>query len=163
MSGGARITPRGSIWINCRNQGDRLQIQPYLFFDGRCEEAVEFYRRVLDAEVLMLMRYKDSPQPQPSGMLPPGAENKVMHMSLRIGETVFMASDGCAGGQPSFQGFALTLSVDGDAEARRVFDALGAGGQVRMPLGPTFFASSFGMLADRYGVPWMVIVRSGGE
>lgn len=92
-------------------------------------------------------------------MLPPGAENKVMHMSLRIGETVFMASDGLCGAAPNFQGFALTLTVDDDAEARRAFEALGAGGKVQMPLGPTFFASSFGMLEDRFGVSWMVIVR----
>ena len=88
-----------------------MQVQPYLFFDGRCEEAVEFYRRALGAEVTMLMRFKDSPEPQQPGMIPPGAENKVMHVSFRIGDTTVLASDGRCDGQPSFQGFALSLTV----------------------------------------------------
>jgi PhnB protein len=134
-----------------------MQVQPYLFFDGRCEEAVEFYRTKLGAEVQNLMRFKDSPQPHQPGMIPPGAENKVMHTSLRIGDTTVMASDGRCQGQPNFQGFALSLTAANDAEADRWFAALGDGGQVQMPLAKTFFASRFGMLADRFGVSWMII------
>jgi PhnB protein len=135
-----------------------MQVQPYLFFDGRCEEAVEFYRSTLGAEVLMLVRFKDSPEPHQPGMVPPGAEDKVMHMRLRIGDTTVLASDGRCGGRANFQGFALSLTVPTDAEAERLFTALADGGQVQMPLAKTFFSSSFGMLADRFGVPWMVYV-----
>ena len=135
-----------------------MQVQPYLFFDGRCEEAVEFYRKALGAEVTMLMRFKDSPDPCPSGMLPPGAENKVMHVSLQIGETSVLASDGQCTGQPSFQGFSLSLTAASEAEADRLFAALADGGQVQMPLGKTFFSPRFGMVADRFGVSWMIIV-----
>jgi len=134
-----------------------MQVQPYLFFDGRCEEAIEFYRRTLGAEVTMLMRFKDSPEPPTPGMVPPGAENKVMHASLRIGDTTVMASDGRCQGKPSFQGFSLSLSVPDDAEAERRFAVLADGGQVQMPLAKTFFASRFGMVADRFGVSWMII------
>ena len=132
-------------------------VQAYLSFDGRCEEAVEFYRRTLGAEVTMLMRFKESPDPPPPGMVPPGAENKVMHASLRIGEATVMASDGRCTGAPSFQGFSLSLDAKDDADAKRLFDALSEGGKVQMPLGKTFFASSFGVVADKFGVPWMVI------
>ncbi|MBI3144435.1 MAG: VOC family protein [Pseudogulbenkiania sp.] len=135
-----------------------MQVQPYLFFDGRCEEAVEFYRSALGAEVEMLMRMKDSPEPPQPGMVPPGAEDKVMHASLRIGESTVMASDGRCQGQPSFQGFSLSLSVADQAEAERLFAALSEGGQVQMPLGKTFFSPCFGMVADRFGVSWMIIV-----
>jgi PhnB protein len=137
-----------------------MQVQPYLFFEGRCEEAVELYRRVLGAEVTMLMRFKDSPEPPAPGMVPPGAGDKVMHMSLRIGETTIMASDGRCLGQPGFQGFSLSLSVPDIAEAERVFAALGDGGQVQMPLAKTFFSPRFGMVADRFGVSWMIIVAA---
>ena len=132
-----------------------MRVQPYLFFDGRCEEAVEFYRSKLGARVEMLMRFKDSPEP---GQHPPGAENKVMHTSFHIGDTTVMASDGRCLGQPSFQGFALSLTARDDAEASRLFTALSEGGQVQAPLGKTFFSSSFGMVADRFGVSWMVYV-----
>ena len=135
-----------------------MQVQPYLFFDGRCEEAVEFYRRALGAEVTMLMRFKDSPEPHAPGMVPPGAGDKVMHMSVRIGETTVLASDGRCDGRPSFQGFALSLTVPNEAEAERLFAALADGGQVQMPLTTTFFASRFGMVADRFGVSWMIYV-----
>jgi PhnB protein len=135
-----------------------MQVQPYLFFDGRCEEAIEFYRRTLGAEVTMLMRFKDSPEPQQQGMVPPGAEDKVMHSSFQIGETTVLASDGRCLGQPSFQGFSLSLTAPSDAEAGRLFAALAERGQVQMPLTKTFFASSFGMVADRFGVSWMVYV-----
>ncbi len=135
-----------------------MQVQPYLFFDGRCEEAVEFYRRALGAEVTMLMRFKDSPEPHAPGMVPPAAEDKVMHMSLRIGETTVLASDGRCEGRPAFQGFSLSLMVPNDAEAERLFASLADGGQVQMPLATTFFSSRFGMVADRFGVPWMIYV-----
>jgi PhnB protein len=135
-----------------------MQVQPYLFFDGRCEEAVEFYKSALGAEVATLMRYKDSPEPPQPGCAPPGAENKVMHASFRIGQTTVMASDGRCLGKPSFQGFSLSLAVPNDAEAERLFASLAEGGQVQMPLTKTFYSSRFGMVADRFGVCWMVIV-----
>ena len=134
-----------------------MQVQPYLFFDGRCEEAITFYREVLGAQLDMLMRFKDSPEP-PADACAPGSEDKVMHASFRIGESVLMASDGQAGGQPEFKGFSLSLNLDNDAEARRVFAALSQGGNVIMPLDKTFFAEAFGMVADRFGVGWMVTV-----
>jgi PhnB protein len=137
----------------------QMHAQPYLFFDGRCEEAIEFYRKTLGAEVAMLMRFKDSPEPPQPGMVPPGAENKVMHAEFRIGNTTVMASDGRCLGKPTFQGFSLALTADNDSEAERLFDALGNGGQVQQPLIKTFFSSRFGMLADRFGVGWMIVVK----
>jgi PhnB protein len=138
--------------------GDAMQVQPYLFFDGRCEEAVEFYRRALGAEVTMLMRFKEGPEPAEPGMVPPRAEDKVMHMSFRIGDTTLLASDGNCAGHPSFQGFALSLTAPDEATAERLFAALADGGQVQMPLAKTFFSPRFGMVADRFGVAWMVYV-----
>jgi len=135
-----------------------VKVEPYLFFDGRCDEALEFYRRTLRAEVTMLMRFKESPEPHQPGMIPPGSENKVMHASFRIGDTTLMASDGRCLGKPTFQGFSLSLSVPNNAEAERLFAALGDGGQVQMPLAKTFFSSRFGMVADRFGVSWMIVV-----
>lgn len=132
-------------------------VQPYLFFDGRCEEALDFYKQTLGAEVEMLMRFKDNPEPGGCGGAPPDG-NKVMHASVRIGDTVLMASDGRCQGKPSFEGFALSLSVPTEAEADRRFAALAKGGQVQMPLSKTFFSPRFGMVADRFGVMWMVIV-----
>src|ERR687892_1264889 len=111
-----------------------MLVQPYLFFDGRCEEAVEFYKSALGAEVAMLMRFKDSPEPPAPGMVPPGSGDKVMHTSFRIGDTTVMASDGRCQGQPSFAGFALSLTAPDDAGAERLFAALAEGGQVQMPL-----------------------------
>jgi PhnB protein len=137
-----------------------MLVQPYLFFDGRCEEALEFYRRALGAEVTMLMRFKESPDPPPPGMIPPGSEDRVMHAAFRIDDTVVMASDGNCGGKPSFQGFSLSITVPDEATADRCFAALSDGGQVQMPLGRTFFSPRFGMVADRFGVSWMVIVPS---
>jgi PhnB protein len=133
-----------------------MQVQPYLFFNGRCEEAIEFYRRTLGAEATMLMRFRESPEAPPPGKVPPGWEDKVMHANLRFGDTEVMASDGCEQGA-RFQGFSLSLSARDDAEAGRLFAALSDGGQVQMPLTKTFFASSFGMLTDRFGVSWMVM------
>ena len=135
-----------------------MHVQPYLFFDGRCEEAVAFYTKTLGVEVTMLLRFKDSPEPPQPGMVPPGAEDKVMHMSIRIGETTVLASDGRCLGQPNFQGFALSLTVPDAAEAERLFTALADGGQAQMPLTTTFFAARFGMVADRFGVVWMLSV-----
>jgi PhnB protein len=133
-----------------------MTIQPYLFFDGRCEEAIEFYRRTLGAEVEMLMRYKDCPEPMPNAT--PETADKVMHASLQIAGSTVLASDGHCKGQPSFQGFALSLTAKNEAEAERLFGALGDGGQVQLPLTKTFFSPRFGMLADRFGVNWMVYV-----
>src|SRR5947208_1538444 len=135
-----------------------MQIQPYLFFDGRCEEALEYYRRTLGAEVTALMRFKDGPQPHAPGMVPPGAENKVMHASFRLGDSTVMASDGRCEGRPSFQGFALSLTVPNETEAERLFASLADGGQVQMPLTKTFFSPRFGMVADRFGMSWMIYV-----
>jgi len=135
-----------------------MHVQAYLFFEGRCEEAVDFYVKTLGAKVDVLMRYKDSPEPPRPGMVPPNSENKIMHGSIRVGDTTLMVSDGLCGGKPSFQGFALSLDAANEADAQRMFAALGAGGQVRMPLGKTFFSPCFGMVADRFGVVWMVIV-----
>ena len=132
-----------------------MQVQPYLSFEGRCEEAVEFYRKALGAEVTMLMRFKEGPDP---GMCAPGAGDKVMHMSFRIGDTTLLASDGRCTGQPNFQGISLSLTAPSDAEAERLFASLADGGQVQMQLTKTFFSSRFGMVADRFGVSWMVIV-----
>ena len=141
-----------------KTQAAAKQVQPYLFFDGRCEEAIEFYKSALGAKVDMLMRFKDSPEPVPSSMCAPGSENKVMHSAFRIGDTLVMASDGMAGGKPEFKGFSLSVNAADEKEADRLFAALGKGGQVQMPLGKTFFSPRFGMVADRFGVGWMVIV-----
>jgi PhnB protein len=137
-----------------------MNVEPYLFFEGRCEEAVEFYRKALGAEVTMLMRYKDSPEPPPPGKLPPGSEQKVMHASLRIGDSTVMASDGLCQGQPSFQGFSLSITVPDEARADKIFTALSDRGQVQMPLSKTFWSRRFGMVTDRFGVGWMISVPS---
>ena len=134
-----------------------MPVEPYLFFNGRCEEAIEFYRRALGAKDVRIIRYKESPEPPPPGMVPPGCENKVMHSSFKVGDTNVMASDGHCSGQLDFKGFSLSVTAANDAEAERLFAALADGGNVQMPLGKTFFASKFGMVADRFGVGWMVI------
>ena len=139
---------------------DNRFVQPYLFFNGRCEEAVEFYRQALGAEVEFMLRFKESPEPHPPGMIPPGHENKIMHCSFRIGATTLMASDGCSAEQPAFEGFSLSLTVPSAAEADRAFAALAAGGQVRMPLAKTFWSPRFGMVQDRFGVGWMISVAA---
>jgi PhnB protein len=133
-----------------------MPVEPYLNFDGRCEEAIEFYKKALGAEVTMLMRVSDSPE-QPPGGITPGTENKIMHAALRIGGSNVMASDGRNKGGAEFKGITLSLAVPDDAAADRAFSALSDGGQVHMPLTKTFFASRFGMVADRFGVPWMII------
>ncbi|WP_430392182.1 VOC family protein [Dyella sp. 20L07] len=135
-----------------------MLIQPYVFFDGRAEEALAFYGKAVGAQVLMLMRFKDNPDQSQPGCEPdaPSGE-KVMHASVRIGESVFMVSDGECRGETDFRGFSLSITAANDSEATRCFDALVDGGQVVMPLAKTFFASSFGMLKDRFGVHWMVM------
>lgn len=132
-------------------------VQPYLFFSGNCEEALEFYRSALGAEIEMVMRFRESPEPPPPDMLAPGFEEKVMHASFRIGASQLMASDGC-GPSGSFAGFSLSLAVATEAEADRCFTALSEGGKVTMPLGQTFWSPRFGMVEDRFGIGWMVSV-----
>jgi PhnB protein len=141
-------------------KGRFMQVQVYLFFAGRCEEAVEFYKKTVSAEVMMLMRFKDSPEPPQPGMIPPGSENKIMHTAMRIGDSMVMASDGRCEGGAAFQGFSLSLTVANEAEADRVFSALAEGGQVQMALAKTFWSPRFGMLTDRFGVGWMVSVAA---
>ena len=135
-----------------------MRVETYLFFNGRCEEAIEFYKKILGAEVTMLVRFKDSPEPPQPGMVPSGSENKIMHASFRIGDTTLMASDGHCTGQTNFQGFSESLTVANEAEADRKFAALAEGGQVQMPLTKTFWSPRFGMVTDRFGVGWMVSV-----
>ena len=138
-----------------------MQVQPYLSFEGRCEEAIEFYRGAVGAEVEALMRFSEAPQSEdPNDMCAGGAPvagDKIMHSCLRIGGTRVMATDGMCSGKTSFQGISLALSAPDDATAERLFAALAEGGQVQMPLTRTFFASSFGMVADRFGVSWMLV------
>lgn len=132
-----------------------MQLQPYLFFNGRCEEALEFYKKALGAEIVMMMRMKESPEPHPPGMLPPGSENKIMHAQVAVGDVLFMASDGMAAGGPKFEGFSLSLAYATEAEARKAFDALAKQGTVNMPIGKTFWSPCFGMVKDQFGVQWM--------
>jgi len=132
-------------------------IAPYLFFGGRCEEAIDFYRTALGAEVEVLMRFDESPEPPPPGMLQAGFEKKVMHASFRVRGVPLMASDGCNDAS-KFDGFRLALSVPTEADARRAFDALAAGGSVQMPLTKTFWSPCYGMVTDRFGLGWMVMV-----
>lgn len=134
-----------------------MQVQPYLFFGGRCDEALEFYRNALGAQVEMLMRHNESPEPPPPGMLQPGFENKVMHATFHVGESTLMASDGCDD-KSAFSGFSLSLNPKTEAEAQKIFAALSAGGEVRMPLTKTFWSPCFGMLADKFGIGWMINV-----
>jgi PhnB protein len=134
-----------------------MQVQSYLFFDGRCEEALNFYTKAIGAKVEMLMRFKDSPEPPQAGCAP-APSDKVMHACVRIGDTSVMASDGHCQGKPSFQGFALSLNAANVADAERLFNALADGGQVQQPLIKTFFSDRFGMVADRFGMSWMVVV-----
>jgi PhnB protein len=139
-----------------------LTIQPYLNFDGRCEEAIEFYKQALGAEVDMLMRFKENPEPPQPGCMTPGTEDKVMHASLRIGDTLVMASDGRCGGKTEFKGISLSLVAPTVEEAEKRFAALADGGEAQMPLTKTFFSPSFGMVADKFGVCWMILARGPG-
>jgi PhnB protein len=137
---------------------DNRTIEPYLFFNGACEEAIEVYRKGLGAEVEMMMRFKESPEPPPPGTVPLGFENKIMPASFRIGQTRIMASDGNSAEKPNFQGFSLSLAVPTEKEADRAFTTLSAGGKVEMPLSKTFWSPRFGMVTDRFGVGWMINV-----
>ena len=137
-----------------------MTVRPYLFFEGRCEEALGFYREALGAEVTALMRFRDCPEAPPPGAMPPGSEDKVMHAEFQVDGAAVMASDGRCSGQAQFGGVSLSLAVPDEATAERRFAALADGGQVRMPLGPTFFARRFGMVADRFGVSWMVVLQN---
>ena len=136
---------------------DNATIQPYVFFDGKCEEAIEFYKRAVGAKVHMLMRYKDAP-PEAQVNLVHGSGDKVMHATLQIGQSIVLVADGQCGGSPKFEGFALSLTVKTPAEVDQAFQALSEGGQVVMPAGETFFCKRFGMLNDKFGVMWMVLV-----
>ena len=131
-----------------------MNVEAYLFFEGRTEEALEFYKQKLGAKVDAVIRYKENPEPKYN---PPDSDDKVMHALFQIGDTKVMASDGKCVGQPSFRGFALTINAASPAEAEKRFNALAEGGQVQMPLGETFFAESFGMVADRFGMSWMIL------
>ena len=134
-------------------------ITPYLTFGGRCEEALEFYRKALGAEVEMVMRFNESPEPPPPSMLPAGFEKKIMHASFRVRGVPLMATDGCDD-RTKFDGVRLALAVPNEAAAREAFDALADGGSVQMPLTRTFWSPWFGMLTDRFGLGWMVTVSA---
>jgi PhnB protein len=134
-----------------------MNIQPYLFFSGRCEEAIEFYRTAIGAEVDMIMHFNESPEPTPPEMLQPGFETKVMHASFRVGDATILCSDGCDD-KAKFDGFSLALHVPTEADADRAFAALADGGEATMPLTKTFWSPKFGMLTDKFGVSWMVMV-----
>ena len=137
-----------------------MQIEPYLFFNGRCEEAIEFYRSSLGAEIPVLMRYSDSPDPD---ACPSGADDKIMHANVQIGNSTIMVSDGDNSGEASFEGVSLSIAVDNVEEAERYFTALSEGGEIQMPLEKTFWSPAFGMVKDRFGVSWMVNVFSEEE
>ncbi|HZC55006.1 MAG TPA: VOC family protein [Xanthobacteraceae bacterium] len=133
-----------------------MQVQPYLFFNGRADEALEFYKKAIGADVKMVMRWKDSPD---KSMCTADNADQIMHSQFQVGETTIMASDGRSGGQPNFEGFALTIAAKDEASANKMFAALGDGGKVTMPMSKTFFSPRFGMLADKFGVGWMIIVE----
>ena len=134
-----------------------MQLQPYLFFNGQCEAALEYYKKTFGAEVLMMLRMKDSPEPH-HPELPPGSENKIMHSHLRIGTVELMASDGMSSGATNFQGFSLSLAYANEAQAKKVFASLAEKGRVDLPIGKTFWSPCFGMVADPFGVRWMITV-----
>jgi PhnB protein len=139
-----------------------MQVQPYLSFEGRAEEAIEFYKKAVGAQVSTLMRFNQAAEQPPPGTMPAGSERMIMHSSMTIGDSVVMATDGYCSGKAKFDGISLALTAKDDAEAKRLFDKLAEGGEVTMPLNKTFFASSFGMLKDRFGVPWMVVTGAAG-
>jgi PhnB protein len=133
-----------------------MNLQPYLFFDGKCDEALDFYKKAVGAEPKMLMRFSQAPD---QSMVSPGSENKVMHAQVQIGDTTVLMSDGRCTGNSNFQGFALTLTAKSENEADKTFNALADGGKVTMPMAKTFFSPRFGMLTDKFGVGWMVLVE----
>jgi PhnB protein len=138
-------------------QEEAMHIQPYIYFEGRCEEAIEFYRKALGAELVMMLRNREIPEPQEPGRLPPGSEDKVCHAAVQVGESLLLFSDGSCRGEPDFQGFSLTLNADDPAEIERWFAALLEGGEVRQPLTTTFFSPRFGMVQDRFGMLWTLV------
>jgi PhnB protein len=135
-----------------------MNVQPYLFFEGRCEEALTFYKKALGAEVIMLMRNKEAPDKPPEGRVAPNSEDKILHASFKIGDSIINASDGGCYGNPIFKGVSLSLQVRDEAQAERAFNALAESGKVHMPLMKTFFSPRFGMVEDRFGVSWMILV-----
>jgi PhnB protein len=132
-------------------------VQPYLSLQGRTEEALEFYTRTMNAKVTALIRFKDSPASGDQSMMPPGSENKIMHAAFQVGDTTLLASDGECTGRAKFEGMTLALTLPDDESAERTFAELAKDGSVQMPLTETFFSSKFGMVSDRFGVPWMVL------
>jgi PhnB protein len=149
-----RAAGRGDQY-SVQHREQAMQVQPYLDFNGRCDEALEFYKKAIDAKVGMTMRFKDSPD---KSMISPGSEEKIMHTQFTVGDTTVMASDGRNGGQPNFNGIALCIIAENEATADKLFNRLAEGGKVNMPLTKTFFAPRFGMVADKFGVGWMIIV-----
>jgi PhnB protein len=146
--------------VNLKLEESQMLVQPYLYFGGNCQEAIEFYQDALGAEVQMLMRFKESPEPPPPGIIPENWGDKIMHVCLKVGDTLVMASDGCGSEQAGFQGFSLAVTVANEAEADRLFTALGERGRVTMPLAKTFFSPRFGMLVDRFGISWTVVAEA---
>ncbi len=141
------------------DKNSNTTVSPYLFFNGRCEEALDFYQKAAGAQVLAKMYFKDAPpQPGGQGQMPPGSENKIMHASFKIGDSFLMASDGQCQGAMNFQGFSLAIAPVNEQEARRFFNALSEGGRVELLLTKTFFSPAFGMLTDRFGLAWMIHV-----
>jgi PhnB protein len=136
-----------------------MHVTPYLGFEGRCDEAIAFYKSAVGAEVNSLMRFKDMPGGCPEGSPSSTHPEKVMHSELKIGDSLVFLSDGHCTGSTKFEGISLTLAASSDAQAQKIFSALAVEGKVMMPLGKTFFASQFGMLTDRFGVAWIVLTR----
>jgi len=136
-------------------------LHPYLHFDGKCGEAIEFYRAALGANVEFQMKFKDAPPEAMANCPIPDSANKIMHARVRIGDAIILMSDGRAPGAPSFNSFTLSLTAPNPAEAEKLFKALSDGGKIMMPLAKTFFSPAFGMATDRFGVPWMVYVEGG--
>ena len=133
-------------------------ITPYLFFNGRCDEAIEFYKAALDAEIEYIMRFDESPEPLPDGTLPPNFDKKIMHATITVRGVKLMVSDGCAE-ELEFLGFRLAISEPTEEQARATFRALAESGTVDIPIGPTFWSPCYGMVTDKFGMPWMVSVE----
>lgn len=152
---------RHDPWATPRTTMSQTRIEPYLFFGGRCDEALAHYGEVFQTQPEMVMRFADSPEEPPPGAVPDNWGDKVMHAAIRVGETLVMLSDGCEPAAP-FSGMSLSVTLPGEVECRRVFDALADGGEVSMPLGPTFFSPCFGMVKDRFGLGWMITVPDAG-
>ena len=133
-----------------------MHVLPYLFFNGRCEEALAFYSKTIGAKAEGMMRFSQNPD---QSTTTPANKDKVMHAQFKLGDSMIFVSDGMATGKTNFDGFSLAIAADSEADAKQMFGALGEGGAVTVPLSETFFAKSFGMLKDRFGVSWMLIVQ----